>query len=121
MAQYLRAPMRHIDSNSRIMDEYFGVNLPAQARKYMENIRNGSRNMSQLVDDLLNLARVGRQELKRQPTPLGPLVAEVMAELKRETRDRPIEWRIEALPTIECDSGLMKQVFANLLSNAVKY
>jgi light-regulated signal transduction histidine kinase (bacteriophytochrome) len=45
----------------------------------------------------------------------------VLSELKRETEGRAIEWRIEALPTVECDSGLMKQVFANLLSNAVKY
>jgi PAS domain S-box-containing protein len=121
VAHDLRAPLRHIDAFSRILHEDFAAALPDEAKSYLENIRNGSRNMSQLVDDLLNLARVGRQELRRQPTPLGPLVAEVMAELKRETRDRPIEWRIEALPTIECDSGLMKQVFANLLSNAVKY
>jgi light-regulated signal transduction histidine kinase (bacteriophytochrome) len=73
------------------------------------------------VDDLLNLARVGRQELRRQPVPLKRLVDEVVADLKRETEGRTIEWRIEPLPTLECDSGLMKLVFANLLSNAVKY
>jgi PAS domain S-box-containing protein len=121
VAHDLRAPLRHIDAFSRIVYEDFAADLPPEAKSYLENIRNGSRNMSHLVDDLLNLARVGRQELKRQPVPLGPLVAEVMAELKRETEGRPIEWRIEALPIIECDSGLMKQVFANLLSNAVKY
>ena len=77
--------------------------------------------MSQLVDDLLNLARVGRQELRRKPIPLGGLVNEVVADLKRETEGRHIEWHIRQLPTVECDPGLMKQVFANLLSNAVKY
>ena len=46
---------------------------------------------------------------------------EVVADLKRETEGRQIEWRIRPLPTLECDPGLMKQVFANLLSNAVKY
>ena len=77
--------------------------------------------MSLLVDDLLNLSRVGRQELRRQPTPLGRLVDEVLADLKLETTGRKLEWHIEPLPAIECDPGLMKQVFANLLSNAVKY
>ena len=77
--------------------------------------------MSQLVDDLLNLARLGRQELRRQSTPLGGLVDEVVADLKEETEGRAIDWRIQPLPAVECDSGLMKQVFANLLSNAVKY
>src|SRR5206468_9943063 len=92
-----------------------------EAQRYLEQIRHGSRNMGRLVDDLLNLARVGRQELRRQPTPLTNLVRDVLAELKAEMDNRDIEWRIHPLPTLECDAGLMKQVFANLLSNAVKY
>jgi len=95
--------------------------LPAEALRYLENIRQGSHNMSRLVDDLLNLARVGRQELRRQPTALNPLVDEVKQELEHETEGRKIEWNVAHLPTLECDAGLMKQVFTNLLSNAVKY
>ena len=121
VAHDLRAPLRHVDAFSRILAEDFGESLPAEAKRYLENIRHGSRNMSHLVDDLLNLARVGRQELKRQPTPLGGLVNEVLADLRHETEGRTIEWHVRPLPTVECDSGLMKQVFANLLSNAVKY
>ena len=121
VAHDLRAPLRHIDAFSRILSEDFAALLPPEARRYLETIRNGSRNMSQLVDDLLNLARVGRQELRRKPIPLGGLVNEVVADLKRETEGRHIEWHIRQLPIIECDPGLMKQVFANLLSNAVKY
>jgi light-regulated signal transduction histidine kinase (bacteriophytochrome) len=121
VAHDLRAPLRHIDAFSKILHEDFAKVLPAEARRYLDNIRNGSRNMSRLVDDLLNLARVGRQELKRQRTDLGTLVDEVLIDIKRETEGRQIEWRIHALPAVDCDSGLMKQVFANLLSNAVKY
>jgi PAS domain S-box-containing protein len=121
VAHDLRAPLRHIDAFSKILHEDFASKLPPEAKRYLDNIRNGSRNMSRLVDDLLNLARVGRQELKRQPTQLRSLVDEVLVDLKRETEGRAIEWRIHPLPTIQCDSGLMKQVFANLLSNAVKY
>jgi PAS domain S-box-containing protein len=121
VAHDLRAPLRHIDAFSRILADDFASSLPPEARRYLETIRNGSRNMSQLVDDLLNLARVGRQELRRKPIPLSRLVNEVVADLKRETEGRQIAWRISQLPTLECDPGLMKQVFANLLSNAVKY
>jgi PAS domain S-box-containing protein len=121
VAHDLRAPLRHIDAFSKILHEDFSKILPAEAQRYLDNIRNGSRNMSRLVDDLLNLARVGRQELKRQRTELRTLVEEVLVDIKRETEGRKIEWHINPLPVVECDSGLMKQVFANLLSNAVKY
>lgn len=121
VAHDLRAPLRHIDAFSKILHDDFSKSLPPEANRFLENIRNGSRNMSRLVDDLLNLARVGRQELKRQPTALKDLVEEVKTELARESEGRTIEWKINSLPVVECDAGLMKQVFANLLSNAVKY
>ena len=121
VAHDLRAPLRHIDSFSKILEEDCAGALPRQAAHYLQNIRNSTGKMSMLVDDLLNLARVGRQELRRQTTPLSALVDEVLADLQNETAGRMLEWRIEPLPAIECDPGLMKQVFANLLSNAVKY
>jgi PAS domain S-box-containing protein len=121
VAHDLRAPLRHIDAFSKILEEDCAGVLPQQAAHYLQNIRNSAGKMSLLVDDLLNLARVGRQALRRQTTPLSGLVDEVVADLKEETAGRTLEWHIEALPAVECDSGLMKQVFANLLSNAVKY
>ena len=77
--------------------------------------------MGRLIDDLLNLSRVGRQELGVQITGLNSLVEEVLAELKDETEGRRIEWKIAGLPFVECDAALMRQVFANLLSNAAKF
>jgi PAS domain S-box-containing protein len=121
VAHDLRAPLRHIDAFTKIIFDDFASEIPEQARRYLENIRKGSQNMNQLVDDLLNLARLGRQELKREITPLNPLVNEIVADLKRDVGTRQIEWRIDALPTVECDPGLIKQVFVNLLSNSVKY
>jgi signal transduction histidine kinase len=121
VAHDLRAPLRHIDAFSKILLEDFGASLPPEGHRYLENVRNGSRHMSQLVDDLLNLARVGRQELKREPTPLDRLVSEAVAELKGDSEGRQIEWHIQPLPVLECDAGLMKLVFANLLANALKF
>ena len=121
VAHDLRAPLRHIDAFSKILEEDCAAELPPQAAHYLQNIRKSAGKMSMLVDDLLNLARIGRQELRRQPTPLSGLVDEVVADLQNETAGRTLEWRIEPLPAVECDPGLMKQVFANLLSNAVKY
>src|SRR5262249_50228491 len=84
VAHDLRAPLRHIEAFSRILDEDFSESLPAEARQHLNTISKGSRNMSRMVDDLLHLARVSRQELHRRPAPMGGLVEEVLAELSRE-------------------------------------
>src|SRR5207302_715750 len=49
------------------------------------------------------------------------LVKEVRASIQPEIEGRELEWQIGCLPTVECDPGLIKQVFANLLLNAIKY
>ncbi len=117
----LRAPLRHVDGFSRILMDEFGPRLDPDARRYLDRIRHGVRNMGRLVDDLLQLARVSRQEPNRRTTGLNSLLREAVDDLRLETEGREIEWRLGPLPFADCDPALMKQVFANLLSNAVKY
>jgi PAS domain S-box-containing protein len=117
----LRAPLRHIDGFSQILLEDIGPSLDADARRNLERIRTATQHMGRLLDDLLNLARVGRREVQLQIVGLNALVDEVIADLHADTGGREIAWRIARLPFVECDPGLMKQVFANLLSNATKY
>lgn len=117
----LRSPLRHINAYAQILEEDFGTRIPAEAVKYIQRIRDGARNMGVLVDDLLNLARVGRQELARQAVDLNPIVRSLVVDLTADHPERKIEWRIGPLRAGECDPGLIKQVFTNLLSNAVKY
>lgn len=112
----LRAPLRHIDGFSRLLKEEIGEHLDETSRHYLQRIQDGTTNMGRLVDDLLNLARVGRRELNRQVTGLDSVVKEVLADLNSETIGRDIKWRVGQLPFVECDPSLMKQVFTNLLS-----
>ncbi len=91
------------------------------AQKYLRRINDGVERMSSLIDDLLKLSKVNRQELHLCDVGLGSLVEEVLREMESATNNRNIEWRIDGLPVAHCDPGLMKQVFANLLSNAIKY
>jgi len=120
-AHDLRAPLRHIHGFSNLMREEFGPQLDATAQGYLQRICQGTQRMGNLLEDLLNLSRVGRKELRLQVCGLSSLAQEVMDELQAETRGRQIEWKIGALPFLDCDPGLMKQVIANLLSNAVKF
>ena len=117
----LRAPLRHVDGYAQILQEEFGPELSPDGQEFTRKIRQGSQNMGRLVDDLLNLSRLGKQELTRNPVALQSLVEEAMAEVKLEAPGREIEWQIGELPRLDCDAGLVKQAFVNLLSNAVKY
>ena len=117
----LRAPLRHLDGFSKLLVEKHRAELSPDAQEYVATIRDSVLQMGMLIDDLLNLARVGRKQLSIEVTGLNSLVEEVRADLKRSNPDRVIEWKVDTLPFVECDPGLMKQVFANLLSNAVKF
>jgi signal transduction histidine kinase len=121
VAHDLRAPLRHMQGFSDILIEDFAPQLSSGARQYLEKIVEGTRRMGALINDLLSLAQVGRQEAHMRATSLEAIVREVRDDLSYETAGRDIEWRTGPLSPAECDPGLMKQVFYNLLSNAVKY
>ena len=117
----LRAPLRHVNGFSKLLVEEHLAELSPGAREYVATIRDSVLQMGMLIDDLLNLGRVGQKQLTIEVTGLNSLVEEVRADLKRSNPDRAIEWKVETLPFFECDPALMKQVFANLLSNAIKF
>lgn len=117
----LRAPLRHIGGFSKLLTEDFSGSLPPEAQHHLQRIEEGTRRMGQLVDDLLNLARVGRRQLSLQVTGLNSLVDEVMESLKPDVGDRQVEWKVGKLPFVECDPALLKQALQNLLANALKF
>jgi len=117
----LRAPLRHIGGFSRILLEDFGPKMEPEALSHLHRIEDGTRRMGLLVDELLNLARVGRHALKLEPTPLNPIIDEVISMLQPEVNGRVVEWRIAELPAAMCDAILIKQVFQNLIANALKF
>jgi PAS domain S-box-containing protein len=117
----LRAPLRHIAGFSGILLEEFGPTLDPNAQHYLQRIEEGTRKMGLLVDELLNLARVGRHSLSLQVTGLNSIVQEVVSILKPESGGREVEWKIAELPFVDCDPVLIKQVLQNLMANALKF
>jgi light-regulated signal transduction histidine kinase (bacteriophytochrome) len=117
----LRAPLRHVSGFSKILMEEYGPTLPPDAQSHVQRIQDGTRKMGILVDEMLSLARTGRHALQLQTANLNAIVVEIISILKAETEGREIEWKIDDLPVLECDSVLVKQVFQNLLANALKF
>jgi signal transduction histidine kinase len=117
----LRAPLRHIDGFAALLAETSAQLLDEEGRRVLQKIRDAAARMHRLIEDLLELSRAGRAELRRAEVDLENLLDEAIHSLQPDLAGRQIEWRRTRLPTALADAGLMRQVFINLLSNALKY
>jgi two-component system sensor histidine kinase/response regulator len=117
----LQAPLRHISGFTQTLMEDYSSQLEPEAKLQLTRIQEGARRMARMIDDMLNLSRLDRREMALSLTSLDSVVENAVIDLKPESAGREIEWRISSLTSVDCDPGLLQQVFANLLSNAVKY
>ena len=117
----LRAPLRAIDGFSRIVLEDFAEPLADEGKAYLNLVRDNTRKMGKLVDELLAFSRLGRLELTKQTVDPGKMVRLCLTEMQTELAGRQLEIVIGDLPSCQADATLLKQVWLNLLSNALKY
>ena len=88
---------------------------------YIDVVRHNVGIMENLIDGLLTLSRMGRQELSREWIDPGPLVNEVVSELLEQVPERRIAVSIGELPSCFADPSMLRQVYANLIGNAIKF
>jgi signal transduction histidine kinase len=117
----LRAPLRSIDGFSLALLQDYGETWDPEARGYFERIRAATRRMGLLIDDLLNLARVTRAEMRRERVNLSAMAAVVATELRKTEGSRKVDCIIEANLEAMGDSRLLRVMLDNLLGNAWKY
>jgi signal transduction histidine kinase/CHASE3 domain sensor protein len=117
----LRAPLRTIDGFSLVLAEDYRDALDANARDYLRRIREGVQRMGHLIDSLLQLSRITRAELIREPVNMTALARAVAGELTAQNPERTMLFDIQ--PGLECmgDSRLLRAALENLLENAVKF
>ena len=118
----LRAPLRHIASFTALLHEQLGEADDPMVQQCLQSITKSSKRMGQMIEGLLEYARLGRVAIESQPVPLGPLLHGVIAHLRQENTQRNIEWVVDPdLPMVRGDAMLLAQAWGNLLDNAVKY
>jgi two-component system, sensor histidine kinase and response regulator len=117
----LRAPLRHINAFISLLEQSLKGSLTEESRGRLQIVAQAAEHLGHLVDDLLDLSRVGRQELRRLPISLASLVDEARDHLRDEAADRDVEWVLGNLPIVQGDPVALRQVYVNLLSNALKY
>jgi len=117
----LRAPLRHVEGFSKLLEERHAAALAAEARGFLQRMREAVRRMDQLIVDLLEFSRAGRAPLARRDVDLGALARLVAAELGATAPGRLVEWRIAQGLRADADPALMRIVLENVLGNAWKY
>lgn len=117
----LRAPIRHIEGFVQLLGKRAGDNLDEKAHRYMKTIADTTKEMGQLIDDLLSFSRMGRAEMQQELVNLNHMVEKTLAGLEPQTTGRNIVWKKAPLPRAQADPAMLKQVFMNLFSNAIKY
>jgi signal transduction histidine kinase len=117
----LRAPLRAIDGFSQAIQEDCADQLDDGGRDSLRRVRAAATRMGALIDDLLDLSRLTRMELRRQPVDVSAAAAAVAAELARRAPSREVDVVIAPDLSTHADPQMVRIALENLLDNAWKY
>ncbi len=115
----LRAPLRHISGYAQILLEDYSEKLDDEGKRVTQVIIHNTNRMGQLIDDLLNFARMNRKELTMSQINMMQLVTTVLQDFSEFDARSEVTFG-ELLP-VNGDHSMMNQVWINLISNAFKY
>lgn len=126
LAHDLRAPLRAIDGFSRILlSEERSAGLPDDTRRYLALVRDAGTELAELLDDLVDVVRIGRTEpALRDGVDVGRLARELVEAVFAARAGAGVAWEIEddgAMPACRADPALLRRLLEELLDNAVKF
>ena len=117
----LRAPLRGIDGFSQAVLEDYGDKLDEAGKSYLHRVRTASQRMSQLIDAMLNLARLTRAEIRSQTLDMSGMVKGILDDFQKLEPDRHVECVVAKNLFATADPQLIRAVMENLLGNAWKF
>jgi len=117
----LRAPLRSIDGFSQVLLEDYIDRLDDEGKSYLMRVRSASQRMAELIDDLLNLSRVTRGEMRYETVDLSALAQTVSMDIQQSQPERDVEFTIAPGLVTKGDAHLLRVVLENLLGNAWKF
>jgi PAS domain S-box-containing protein len=117
----LRAPLRAVDGFARIVMEDYAPQLDDEGRRKLGVIRDETRRMGRLIDDLLAFSRLGRQKMDPAPIDMRTMAQTVFAEIAALEQDRRLQLDLGMLAPARGVAAMIRQVWVNLIGNAVKF
>lgn len=117
----LRIPLRAISGYARMLEEDYIDKIDSEGQRLLTVIRDNSKRMGDLIDDLLTFSKLGRKPITATEVDMQGLVDTALAEIQRRGGYAHTEVALDALPPAWGDRSLLQQVWINLISNAFKY
>ncbi len=117
----LKEPIRSIRTFSQFISEDYRDKLDDEGKDYLNRIIRASTKMASMIDDLLLLSRIGKQDIDFTKTSIRNILKEVTDTLKQSTIENSVKININTMPEISCQPVWIKTVFQNLISNSIKY
>lgn len=117
----LRAPVRHLIGYTELLESSLGDEIPETAKRYLKVVAEVGQNMDQLILALLEFSRSSRAPLAMESVDLDRMIHDCRRNLETPDQHHEVQWSVGALPKVNGDPVLLRQVFTNLLSNAIKY
>ena len=118
----LRAPLRIIDGFGEILLKDYADTIDDNGKRTLGVIMANAKHMGQLIDDLLNLSRLGRAQVSVKHVEMREMIEDIIHVLGvMDTNVEKAEIKVHPIKPTHCDPSLIRQVWVNLISNAIKY
>ena len=117
----LQEPLRKIQTFTLLLEQRYKNDIPAEAKIFIEKIKNSSERMSVLIRDVLNFSRITQSEHAFENTDLNIILNNVVKDLELLIAEKKVIIKKEILPIIQANAVQLNQMLYNLLSNSIKF
>ena len=121
IAHDLRSPINTISSYCQILYSEYAPKLDEQGKSFLYQIKDTAKDMTSLIESLLQLSRVTKTEIEKENVDLSLMASEISQKLSYLNSERTVVVEIEDGVNCHADRGAMIILMDNLLNNAWKY
>ncbi len=117
----MQEPVRMMNSYAEILDRKYAAQFDEKGRRYFGFIMSNARHMQQMISDILNFSRVGREEITLEAVDCAQVLREVLAEFESDIAAKQALVTCGDMPTLTSSHTLLRVLFQNLIGNALKF
>jgi len=117
----LQEPLRKIRTfGDRLISKYKDI-IDDDGKKYLERMQYAAQRMQLLIQDILTFSKISTHEKEFVECDLNALMSEVLSEFDHIVKEKNVTMKIDSLPVLRANPGLMRPLFFNVVSNSLKY